>query len=447
MKKTIVLLLSLMCIFTSCNMKKAPDSMTVAYRLTEKQMEQRGYTKEISEYSGENVLAYKNADNTKTICVFSAPIETSLNEITPLEGRFYEGEGRVVFKKLPEKLSKEHPIRASGGTGSVEIMPAEDRECTSDLKEAENIFGQRKSAVVYQNLFGEGLDGKCMLTSFGINTEITLTSPPKTNKFRIKIKLNSLIPDTGSPDYILFKTALEKGEVRAILYTPLAADKNGNWCYENLINIVEKDSSTDTYTIEYTVSQNFLEDKATKYPVTLNQSIHLYRPKQPDTSAYQNTGEHAGHYLSPYMLLGDKTVKGEGWTYIRYETLEKLNIPAEKIVSAKYTFRNLFDLDKEVKIGAYAVTTDWCSINTRWFNRPTNDKAPLSQTIIRERGDYTLDITPLFKEMIANKGKTNAKYSVQNSFLIRSDTTDSNMIFASGDNGNFCPFLEIIIKE
>lgn len=230
-------------------------------------------------------------------------------------------------------------------------------------------------------------------------------------------------------------------------YTPLAVDKKGKWCYSNTVRLIEKDSSTNTYTVEYTIDQKFLQDKSTKYPVVLNQSIHLYKPKQPDTSAYENTGEQAGHYLSPYMLLGDKTIKGEGWTFVRYETLNSLNIPADKIVSAKYVFHNLFDLEKEAKIGAYAVTADWCSINTRWFNRPPFDEKPISEVLIKDRGDYELDITALMKEMIANKERENAKYSVQNSFLIRSDSIDSNMIFASGDNGLFSPVLEIVLSE
>lgn len=147
------------------------------------------------------------------------------------------------------------------------------------------------------------------------------------------------------------------------------------------------------------------------------------------------------------MLLGDKTLKGEGWTYIRYETLNNLSIDTDKVVSAKYVFCNLFDLPKEVKIGAYAVSADWCSINTRWFNRPPFDERPLSQVTVNDKGDYSIDITPLFKEMIKNKGVKDSKYSVNNSFLIKCDTPDSNIVFSSGDNGLFSPFLEVVIAQ
>jgi len=195
---------------------------------------------------------------------------------------------------------------------------------------------------------------------------------------------------------------LEKGEVKTILESPLLADKNGKWSYVN---------------------------------------------EQPDTSAYENAGDEVSHYLSPYILIGDSTIKGEGWTFIRYETLNRLNIPADKIISAKYVFRNLFDAPKEATIGAYAVTNDWCSINIRWFNRPTYDEKPISQVTVQKAADYFLDITTLFREMTKNKGQKNSKYSVRNSFFIKSDSPNSNLIFPSGDGGLFSPYLEVVIAE
>ena len=143
------------------------------------------------------------------------------------------------------------------------------------------------------------------------------------------------------------------------------------------------------------------------------------------------------------MLLGDQPPKGEGWTYIRYEVLDQLNLDPDKIVSAHYIFRTLLDTDKEMKIGAYAVTSDWCSINTRWYNRPAYDETPVDEVLVKQAGDYRLDITPLFVQMISG---TNPLYSVENSFLIRSDTADSRVLAASGDSGLFSPLLEIVLS-
>ena len=299
--------------------------------------------------------------------------------------------------------------------------------------------------MVYPSALGGGADYLCIPTAYGLNTEILLSKSSENTDFSVKVQTADLVPDTGSPDYILLKTALENGSVDTILYTPLAADKNGAWSYGSRVQLTDKDSETGTYTVQYTPDAAFLQDAA--YPVRLNQSIYLYKSKQPDTSAYSDTGDEAGHYLSPYMLLGDSTPKGEGWTFVRYETLSSLDIDPERIVSATYTVHNLFDLPKEAVVGAYAVTADWCSINTRWFNRPPFDETPVSQVKIQAKGDYTLDVTPLLKEMLKNKPYENAAYSVQNSFFIRCDSTGDSLLLASGDNGLFSPFLEIVLRE
>jgi hypothetical protein len=434
-------------LITSYAVQSAPESFAVACALTADQMKARGYIEQVYNYYGENVLAYKNADNTTTIRVFSAPAESSANTITRTVDGGYNGNSDYISTLLPETISSANGIQI-GGTGNfINIYPVDDGEYASKQEVTMNAFGQEKSAVVYEDMFSEGMDFYCYPTSFGINSEISLKKYTRKNTFQIKIRLPELVPDTGSPDYILFKTALEKGTVQSILYTPLLSDIRGNWSYANSVRLIEKDSRTNTYTVEYTIDEEFLKDKATKYPIRINQSIHLYKSKQSDTSAYEKTGDEAGHYLSPYMLLGSDTVKGEGWTFIRYETFNNLDIDPEKIVSAGYIFHNLFDLKAEAQISAYAVTADWCSINTRWFNRPAFDDRPVDTIAVRNSGDYGLDLTALVREMLKNKNIKDAKYSVRNSFMIRSDNWGSSIILPSGDNGLFSPYLEIVLKD
>jgi len=146
-------------------------------------------------------------------------------------------------------------------------------------------------------------------------------------------------------------------------------------------------------------------------------------------------------------LLGDSTQKGEGCVYVRYETLDKLDIDADKIISAKWVFRNISDLKNEVKISAYAVTEDWCSINTRWFNQPLHDETPLDIAKLSKCGDYEIDITPLLKEMIKNRGEENPKYSVRKSFMVKCYTSDSRVLLSSSNSGLFSPLLEITLTK
>lgn len=431
---------------TGCKGSVSP-AYTRAAALTDGDMEQRGHTEKLKAYAGENTAAYRNGDGTTTLYVYAAPVEaayTALRDGGQEEGSYF-ADGTFTRKNLPSRLGEEKGISVVDGNGGYLTLLSAQGEFGGVKTTRKTVFGQEKEAVRYEGVFGEGVDLYCYPTTLGINTEIVLPQYDGTNTFRMKVRLPRVVPDTGSPDYILFKTALESGEVKSLIYTPLAVDKKGNWCYGNQVRLVEKDAATGTYTVEFTVDEAFLTSKETKYPVVLNQSLHLHKSKQPDTSAYSGTGDEAGHYLSPYMLLGDSTVKGEGWTYVRFETLANLNIDYKQIRSAAYVFHNLMELPKEAVISAYPVNADWCSINTRWFNRPASEEKPVNQVIVKKAGDYRLDMTPLIREMIKNKADPTAKYSIQNSFLIRCDTPGSNLLLASGDSCLYSPVLEIVL--
>jgi len=441
-------------IITNFGKVQYQDFKTEAYKLTTEQIVSREHKELTSDYNGENILSYKNADGTKTIYMFSAPIEESNNTISLInegnlksEGYRYLNDGRYIQKLLPDLFSRKTGVIIQNGENYLEVFPSRDINVAGKQLKMTNALGQNLNSIKYSDVFNKGIDLNCYITSFGVNTEIVLPKYTGQNKFKLKIKLPDLVPDTTSPDYILFKTALENGEVRSIAYTPLAVDKNcNNVSYNNTIKLISKDSTTNIYTIEYTIDETFLKSNKTEYPVIFNQSFYLYKSKQPDTSAYSKTGDEADHYLSPYILLGDSTIKGEGRAFIRYESLANLNVDPNKILSAKYIFRNLFDLPKDTKISAYAVTTDWCSLNTRWFNKPPFDPKTVSSVIVKSKGDYSVDITEILKVWINNKGNKDAKYSIQNGFMLKSETPNSSAIFSSGDNGLFSPLIEIIVK-
>ncbi len=419
---------------------------TQAVRLDAEEQAALGYVKATS-YRAENVIAYEQEDGTTRLCLFSAPVEEG-----PLSLQGEEDDAAFSCKAkftdiaFPALLHADAPIHISTLGQPIRIFPADQEEHAGRLMERTNAFGQKRQTMQYADLFGKGIHGYCTPTSFGVNIEAVLNERPEENTLQLQVMLPPLFPDTGSPDYILMKNDPTDGEVKSILYTPLAVDHNGRWNYTNGIRLADKNPASGLYTLEYTLDSAFLDDPNTEYPVTLHQSVYNYLSKQPDTSAYSLTGEIQGYYLSPYALLGDATPKGEGWTYLRFEALNTLNIQADDILSAKYIFHNLFDLPEPAVVGAYAVTADWCSINTRWYNRPTYDDKPVGLVSVQKQGDYELDITALLREMIKSKGREGAKYSVQNSFLIRCDTPGSNILLASGDNSLYSPCLELIIK-
>lgn len=389
---------------------------------------------------GEFISTYLNENGTKTIYISTAPMEQE-EVFMRQEGNEYFRKGDFIEVRMPERLGGDSKIKIGQG---MYISTEENKVCKAKAEDKCNIFGQKKACIVYEDSLGKQIDLNCYPTSFGINTEIVIPAYTGRNVFQIKAEqrpAENLYVIADSPDYTVLRT---DQEVKYIVYTPLAVDAENKWCYRNRIEMAEN-KSNGTYTVSYVINEAFLKDPGTKYPVTLNQSIYAYVPKQSDTAMYSGTGDTGTHHLSPYMLLGDRTSKGEGWGFVRYEALYDFDIPAEKILSAEYFFHNLFDSGKELKLGVFAIVNDWCSVNTRWRTKPGYDKVPVKTARVKERGVYSIDITRLFVEMMKNKRVYEPPYSLRNSFFLRSLTKESNMLLAAGDSGIFSPYLRIVV--
>ena len=386
------------------------------------------------------VQTYLNHDGTKTMYIFTAPMER--NEILlRREETGYCRKGDFFEVRIPETLSADDGIDIGG---IIKIYPVNDEKYSSEFRNKTNAFGMNAGCVTYRDFFGQQMDLDCYATCFGVNYEITIPKYTGKNIFRLKVKHTSdgLFALTDSPDYIVFRT---EDDLISMVYTPLMVDAAGKWDYRNHVSINEN-YADNSCVITFILNDEFLSSPDTVFPVTLNQSVYPYKPKQSDTAMYSGTADTGTHHLSPYMLLGDSTSKGEGWGFTRFEELYGMDIPANIIISSEYFFNNLFDLDKEIRVGAFAIVNDWCSVNTRWRTKPGYDKVPVKTVRVRDKGIYSIDITRLFTEMMRNKNVYEPPYSLRNSFFIRSLTKDTGMLLAAGDSGLFSPYLKIVVK-
>jgi hypothetical protein len=389
----------------------------------------------------ENTLSYLDSNGNTLLFIYAAPVESSGNQIVDT-GEKYISYGDYFTKTFPYKLSSNSPIIIQTTDNYIKVFPDDDNEYIGTLSIQTNVFGLQTQAIVYSDVFGKGINYICYPTAFGINTEIVTNGTFDTsNILKLKISMPECVPDITSPDYIAFKSQDKQAKVNALVYTPLVATSDGSFIYNNSATISEKDSLQNTYTIEYAVNSQNSNDVC-----VLNQSIHLYKAKQPDSPIYSDTKPECGHYLSPYLLLGNSTIKGDSLSLIRFEVLESLNIDPNQIISAKYIFRNLHDIRGGAKISAYAVTDTWCSINTRWNSLPRFDATPVATTYIEKAGEYSLDISALIIEMLKSQG-THPLYSFEKGFLISSNYANGNIFLASGDMGIYSPVLVLTIKN
>jgi len=406
-------------------------------RLTPLQMKEYGHKKLLD--SHENIFTYLNEDGTRTVYIFSAPLERE--KLCVMQGENeYRSKGDYTEIILPYDFNQEHGIRIGE---NIEFLPIGNKNYKAELRENINVFGQRKECVVYKDFGEENVVLNCYMTSFGVNSEIVIPQYTGTNIFTFEVRQpKEWFALTDSPDFIVFR---DDADLKSMMYTSLVVDANNNWGYQNQIKLFWREAGVCE--VSFVIDEEFLKNPNTKYPITINQSINMYKHKQPDTSVYSNVPETARHYLSPYMLLGKDTVKGEGWALIRFELLDNVNIKADEIISAEYNFANLFNSDRDVMVDAYAITNDWCSVNVKWESKPKYNDLKVNSIKVKEKGSYKIDITKLLKDIIKNKGEYEPIYSVRNSFLIKSDTRNSNLLLSAGDSGIFSPYLKIMLKR
>lgn len=384
-----------------------------------------------------NTVTYLNRDGTQTIYVSSVPVEEKKVQVQKT-GNAYQSTSGFAPVTMPGQIDADNGIVIGK---HLEVFSIRNAALQAKCFKRKNIFGQSETCVVYENFFGD-VPFFCYANSFGLNTEIVIPERPENNIFSLKIKQPAQYFSEVEPDYIDFRN---EEDLQSMLYTSIAVDSGGKWNYQNQIVLSAEEDGTEF--VHFMINKDFLDHPDTKYPVTLNQSVYIYRHKQPDTAVYSQAGEYARHYLSPYLLLGDNTPKGEGMALLRFEVLEDLDIDPQDILKAEYCFTNLADQEKNVVLGAYAVTNDWCSVNTKWKSRPGYDRLPAGTVMIRQKGHYGLDITRLVVEMLKNRGEYEPLYSVRNSFLIKSSSKESTLLLASGDAGFFPPYLKIILKN
>ena len=353
--------------------------------------------------------------------LYAAPSEVLEVAVDDLSLGVYWGESELARCAFPETWSDTSPIKLFYVEETIEIRPVSGEHTGEKVNKA-NVFGQARDAVKY----GEWTFAP---TQLGVNIE-------KEGTDQLKVKFADLKYSRDSEDYMLFSRG---DDVKAIVSASIGGKAE----------LVSKKDS------EYVVK--FSGDGV------LNQSVNFYMPKQPDTTVYEKASGDNRYYLSPYLYFGDEK-RGDSNAFVRFESLDFVDISADEIVSAKYVVQNLTNLKGDVKLSVYGVKSDWCSMNTIWSARPGLDGEPLSTVNIKGAGEYQFDVTDLIKEMLTARGEVRrgaapepgmwgveedspAGHTVRNGFALKADEAKDRAVIASGDNGLFSPYLEIVIKR
>lgn len=404
-------------------------------------------------FYNENAICLENADSTKTLYLYSSPlyyqddrkkehvlIDNSLNANEDNDAFFNTFNDIQCF--LPTSLSSEKPILLKKSYSEMKIYLQTKESKKGKKASATNLYGFTGEGILYKDICG-GNAVNVLPDDFGINMEF-LVSEYETTVLTYQIEMDNVELDTNCSDYVLFRDVKEK-EVKGVLYLPVVMD-----CNEKIMDIIDNNACSmavrktapGIFSVDIVLKKDFIETAC--YPLKVNGSIHLYKPKQPDSAIYSFSSE--GYFLNDKVLLGNSKIKGEGQLLVRFEALDLLNLNAEDILSAEYILSEISNGEKEATIAMYPVLSEWCSLNTRWHNKPAYDIQNAYRITVDKSGDYSFDITGPLKNWIINKGKE-TDYIIRHGFVLVNETPDVPKLFATGDNGMFTSCLKIKLRK
>ena len=436
--RSLTLVLGVIILFAGCGKHERGSFLTIPQHLTEMQTLNNGYLENF-QIPHQGVASYLDKRGNVDILLYTAPPER--NSGLHAEGEAFLSVGSFTTKRLPTLWSATDSIRIFDEARWLEISPTEDGgHYAQSLQENVNAFGEPLQVVSGTDALDGAYDIRWTVTLFGVTAEIVIPEPIQELSYRLQIRTEPLIADFTCKDYILFRESNQSPH--SLIYTPLVVDANQTFSRESSASVVAT-SPDSVHIVEFLIDNEFLNSKQTKYPLTITQSFFLYVPSQVDNEIGQKTAY--SRYLSPYLELGNTSEDGLKNVLVRMERLEELDLNPDKIISAYYVFRNLYDLEINASVKAHPITQPWCSITTTWAKRPEYEVASVAGVTVKSRGEYQLDITDLVRDMLENRGKEDATLTIENGFLLEC-SDEVRMLLASGDNGNFSPCLVIKLQ-
>lgn len=442
MKRTfIVILLISILINTGCLNRRDNVLYTTISQID---LDANGHIKQLADYNSPYTICYENKDTTYSMYIFTSPIQykTEVGEYAIIDNRivrtekpgfYYENKANNIKTYFPKKLFD--PFRVEKNTTFLEFVLNWDVNGFSDAKQLDytNMYGDKVNAVVYAR---KDMDLVFYPTKAGIKSEIVLKTKTVSNEFSFTIKSSAVSYENKQNGYILFKNGSEN---ESIIYQPLVqymTNKGQQLDVTAQMNI-SREEENDHVTIA--INEGILRNVETKHPIKLDLSFDMYLNKMPDSTVYSK--HDINNYLASYAIVGEHSVYGEGWHYLRFRLQWFIFLDSNKISSATYYSYSLYGSVKNTKIGIFNMDENWTSSQIIWSTRK-KQSTKYCENAMRQNGYNEFDISQYIKKSFEDK------YGIEETcgLMFKSETENTYAFLATSDNALYSPFLKINLK-
>ncbi|AGB41138.1 RHS repeat-associated core domain protein [Halobacteroides halobius DSM 5150] len=318
--------------------------------------------------------------------------------------------------------------QSSGQTGIAAIEKNGKRVSFVPIG-AKKVTGTVKNnKITYQNIYNN-TDIRYQAQGAGIKEDIILNQYTGQNTFTFELKLQGL--EAKQEDNGMIYLVNQQGEKLWYFEKPYMVDANGK--HSTKVELKLRKEAGKVY-IDVVADKGFLEDSATKYPVTIDPTINNWNVMRDSFVA-------SSFPDSSYSSLNDMYTGNDAYYYGKMRSLVKFFLPSlpsdSKISNASFSVYQTYDSMTNHSIDLYRVTSDWTDSVT-WNTQPTIAANPESTVTDNSYNQYwQWDITDL---MIDWYNSEQANYGFM---LKQQDETGVFRRFNTVDSGSNTPKISI----
>lgn len=424
-------------------------SESVAIAFATGDISQSKSTEEIEVYeesdiveTGSDYTVFANDDGSETLVMYSSDVRTSEDgELVDVDNSLeltedgYRNVNGFTDVSLPETVGADSQITVTNKDNrrSVSFVPVfsssaaeaaallnqnvenevstedngelEDKAPHEELRldeviegEAENLLNeksQKEIGVRYETPDPDVYMEYIPLDS-GIKENIVLTDVPSSSVFSFVVNCENQIPELSHRG-IEFKDK-NTGEVLGAIQEPFMQDSSEgeDHGYSEELSYGIESLGHDSYRLDLTVSEEYLQDEARVYPVIIDPT---YTASTSSTvkEAYVLSAHSSTNYFSnsvTQMCIGRGSTDGVARTYMQFPNLQS-TISGKYINSATFKVTEKNNTNTKPTLGIYRLTASFTPGSVTWSNKPSNNSTLYASYKLTGSGAHTLNVTNL----------------------------------------------------
>lgn len=446
-RKPLVVVMFILIVLLCSGCEQTHEAYSPLYRLIDANLADTYHTIRRMDQETPYTLVFENVDGTSSVYIFSSPISYKNQEgkLELMDSSLTKTTDRVMRKKgyslenksgdiktyFPEDIDQQ-PLLIQGEQDTLSFSPYGTVSGKLQKSTFTDVIGRPYDSAIYPN--STPLPIEYIPTDSGIMTNIIFHEKPETNelKFFVTPPDNTEIVVMDN-QYIVFYDP-QSNVPKALVYPSFLRDSNGNYGMDCQIDLQEHE---DEVMITWFLDDDFLNDSATQYPLTISPSFALYRNSQPDSTIYSKRPSD-NYYLSDYAILSNRENQDKSLHYLRFRVNYFFGTYAENIKSARYVPTLLGGSSEPAVIEMLALNDMWGSTSVTWKKQyPTYGVE--CQTEVAGLGQYEFDITEFIKRCVRDDTWTREAYGL----AMHAADGEAQKIFATSDHAFYRPYVRV----